>query len=140
MIFYKMELCQKRETINDDIYDLRRMRFLPNEPETYPINEQDDKSPIVHRKSVEYASDSSCEEYREFHKQPIERRNLSPIASSTFTIDSILGRNEKRDKGVRISSSGDKEEDQDETDDKIEEHFVRPTAMPATRSGMSYTK
>ncbi|XP_014469203.1 PREDICTED: homeobox protein ceh-30-like [Dinoponera quadriceps] len=40
------------------------------------------------------------------------------------------------------NSSGDREEDQDETDDRIEGHFVRPTAIPATRSdieGSLYT-
>ncbi|XP_029661733.1 homeobox protein engrailed-1a-like [Formica exsecta] len=135
MIYHRMELCQNREKMNNDVYDLRRTRSLSNENEAYSNgNEQGDRSPNVNRESIEYVSDSSCEGYREFQKQQTERRNLSPIAaSSAFTIDNILGRNEKRDQTSRIDSSGDKEEDQEEMDDRIEGHFVRPTAIPATR-------
>ncbi|KMR02413.1 homeobox protein ceh-19 [Lasius niger] len=134
-----MELCQNREKMNNDVYDLRRTRSLSNENEAYSNgNERDGRSPIINRESIEYVSDSSCEGYREFQKQQTERRNSSPIAaSSAFTIDSILGRNEKRNQASRIDSSGDKEEDQEEMDDRIEGHFVRPTAIPATRPGMS---
>lgn len=132
-----MELCQNREKMNNDVYDLRRTRSLSNENEAYS-NERGGRSPTVNRESIEYVSDSSCEGYREFQRQQTERRNSSPIAaSSAFTIDSILGRNEKRDQTSRIDSSGDKEEDQEEIDDRIEGHFVRPTAIPATRPGMS---
>ncbi|EZA60636.1 homeobox protein HMX2 isoform X2 [Ooceraea biroi] len=135
MIFYEIELCQNREKMNNAVYDLRRTRSLPSENEVFA---NDNESPIVNQESVEYASDSSCEGYREFQRQQIERRNLSPIAaaSSAFTIDSILGRNEKRNHTLRTNSSGDKEEDQDEGDDKIEGHFVRPTAIPAARSNI----
>ncbi|XP_011640091.1 homeobox protein engrailed-2-B [Pogonomyrmex barbatus] len=135
MIFYKMELYQNREKMNDAVYDLRRTRSLPSENEEAFSNniERGCISPTVNRESIEYASDSSCEGYREFQKQT-ERRNSSPIAaSSAFTIDSILGRNEKRETS-RMNNSGDKEEDQDETEDRIEGHFVKPTAVPATRS------
>lgn len=140
MIFRKMELCQSRENMHDaSVYDLRRTRSLPSENEVAFINnniERGSRSPIVHRESTEYASDSSCEGYRDYQKQQIERRNSSPInISSAFTIDSILGRNEKRDQTLRTDSFGDKEEDQDETDDRIEGHFVRPTAIPAARPG-----
>ena len=137
MIFHKMELYQNREKMNDAVYDLRRTRSLPSENEAFSNNmERGCISPTINRESIEYASDSSCEGYREFQKQQIERRNSSPIAaSSAFTIDSILGRNEKREIS-RINNSGDKEEDQDDTDDRIEGHFVKPTAIPATRSGM----
>ncbi|XP_067205286.1 uncharacterized protein [Linepithema humile] len=135
MIFQKMEFYQNREKMNDAVYDLRRTKSLPSESEVFLNNtERDNRSPIINRESAEYASDSSCEGYREFQKQQIERRNSSPIAvSSAFTIDSILGRNEKRDQTSRMNSSGDKEEDQDETDERIEGHFVRPTAIPAAR-------
>lgn len=138
MIFQKMEFYQSREKINDAVYDLRRTKSLPSESEVFLNNtERGNRSPIINRESAEYGSDSSCEGYREFQKQQIERRNSSPIAaSSAFTIDSILGRNEKRDQTLRMDSSGDKEEDQDETDERIEGHFVRPTAIPATRPGM----
>lgn len=134
-----MELCQNREKMDNDVYDLRRTRSLSNENEAYSNgNKRGGRSPNVNRESIEYVSDSSCEGYREFQKQQTERRNSSPIAaSSAFTIDSILGRNEKRDQTSRIDSSGDKEEDQEEIDDRIEGHFVRPTAIPATRPGMS---
>lgn len=138
MIYHKMELCQNREKMSNDIYDLHRTRSLSNENEAYSnANERDGRSPI-NRESIEYVSDSSCEGYREFQKQQPERRNSSPIAaSSAFTIDSILGRNEKRDQSSRLDNSGDKEEDHEEIDDRIEKHFVRPTAIPATRPGMS---
>lgn len=137
MIFHKMELYQNREKINDAVYDLRRTRSLSCENEAFSNNiERGCMSPTVNRESIEYASDSSCEGYREFQKQQTERRNSSPIAaSSAFTIDSILGRNEKREMS-RINSSGDKEEEQDDMEDRIEGHFVKPTAIPATRSGM----
>jgi len=138
MIFQKMELYQYREKMNNAVYDLRRTKSLPSESEAFLNNtERGNRSPIINRESVEYASDSSCEGYREFRKQQIERRNLSPIAaSSAFTIDSILGRNEKRDQTSRIiNRSGDKEEDQDETNERIEGHFVKPTAIPAARPG-----
>lgn len=136
MIFYKMELYQNREKMNDAIYDLRRTRSLPSENEVFSNNiERGCMSPTANRESIEYASDSSCEGYREFQKQQTERRNSSPIAaSSAFTIDSILGRNEKRE--ISRINSGDKEEDQDETEDRLESHFVKPTAIPATRTGM----
>jgi hypothetical protein len=132
-----MELYQNREKMNDAVYDLRRTKSLPSESEAFLNNtERSNRSPIINRESVEYASDSSCEGYREFQKQQIERRNSSPIAaSSAFTIDSILGRNEKKDQTSRINSSGDKEEDRDETDERIEGHFVRPSAIPAARPG-----
>jgi len=131
-----MELYQNREKMNDAVYDLRRTRSLPSENEAFSNNiERGCISPTVTRESIEYGSDSSCEGYREFPKQQTERRNSSPPASSAFTIDSILGRNEKRSIS-RINNSGDKEEDQDDTEDRIEGHFVKPTAIPATRSGM----
>lgn len=141
MIFLNMELCQNREKMSDAVYDLRRARSLSSENEAFSINnERGCKSPIANQESVEYGSDSSCEGYKEFQKPPGERRNLSPIAaSSAFTIDSILGRSEKRDQTSRMvieNSSGDREQDQDETDDRTEGHFVRPTAIPATRPGM----
>ncbi|XP_077271046.1 uncharacterized protein LOC143902212 [Temnothorax americanus] len=143
MIFYKMELYQNREKMNDAIYDLRRTRSLPSENEAFSNNiERGCMSPTANRESIEYTSDSSCEGYREYQKQQTERRNSSPIAaSSAFTIDSILGRNEKREIS-RINNSGDKEEDQNETEDRIEGHFVKPTAIPATRTdieGSLYT-
>lgn len=143
MIFRNMELCQNREKMSDAVYDLRRARSLLNENEAFLINnERGCKSPIANRESVEYTSDSSCEGYREFQKQQGERRNSSPIAaSSAFTIDSILGRSEKRDQTSRMENNPrDREEDQDETDDRTERHFVRPTAIPATRPGMTYHK
>lgn len=135
MIFHvKMELYQNREKMNDAVYDLRRTRSLPSENETFSSNIERGMSPTVNRESIEYTSDSSCEGYREFQKQQTERRNSSPIAApSAFTIDSILGRNEKREIS-RINNSDDKEEDQDETEDRIEGHFVKPTAIPATRT------
>jgi len=130
-----MELYQNREKMNDAVYDLRRTRSLSSENEAFSNNiERSCMSPTANRESIEYASDSSCEGYKEFQKQT-ERRNLSPIATpSAFTIDSILGRNEKREIS-RINNSGDKEEDQDETEDRIESHFVKPTAIPATHTG-----
>jgi len=140
MIFYEIELCQNREEMNNAVYDLRRPRSLPSESEVFAANdnEPDDGSPVANQESVEYASDSSCEGYREFQRQPAERRNSSPIAaaSSAFTIDSILGRSEKRDHALRTNGSVDKEDDQDEGDDRLEGHFVRPTAIPAARPGM----
>jgi hypothetical protein len=139
MIFYEIELCQNREEMNNAVYDLRRPRSLPSESEVFTANnnEPGDRSPVANQESVEYASDSSCEGYREFQRQPTERRNSSPIAaaSSAFTIDSILGRSEKRDHALRTNGSADKE-DEDEGDDRLEGHFVRPTAIPATRPGM----
>lgn len=135
-----MELCQNREKTSDTVYDLRRARSLSSENETFSINDKrGGKSPIANRESVEYASDSSCEGYRDSQKQPSEKRNSSPLATSNaFTIDSILGRSEKRDETLRINSSlsGDRE-DQDETERRIEGHFVRPTAIPAARPGIS---
>lgn len=139
MIFYEIELCQNREKMNNAVYDLRRTRSLPSENEVFTNdNERGSRSPIANQESIDYASDSSCEGYREFQRQQVERRNSSPIAaaSSTFTIDSILGRNEKGDHNLRTNSSADKEEDQDEGEDRMEGHFVRPTAIPATRPGM----
>ncbi|KAI4498347.1 hypothetical protein M0802_006526 [Mischocyttarus mexicanus] len=106
------------------------------------------KSPSNHTETMEYASDSSSESYREYHPtRPIDRRNLSPVNgnSSAFTIDNILGtRKDKRDEERNFNQICyiDKEEEQDDKDEKIiEGQFVRPTAIPATHpnvSGMLY--
>lgn len=133
MIFH-MELCQNREEMNDA--DSRRTRSLSRENEVFASNnEQDGKSPIANQESVEYTSDSSCEGYKEFHKQQDEKRNLSPISTSAFTIDSILGRSEKRDQLSKMASSGDREENQDETAERIKGHFITSSAIPAARPG-----
>lgn len=124
--------------MNNAVYDFCRIESLSSENEVFANdNERGGKSPI-NQESVEYASDSSCEDYR-FQRQQVKRRNSSPIvaASSTFTIDSILGRNEKKSHIIKTNNPGDKKEDQDEGDEmRIETHFVRPTAIPAARSGM----
>ncbi|KAK2588625.1 hypothetical protein KPH14_006393 [Odynerus spinipes] len=156
-----MEYCQSQEKASDgDIYDLRRSRSHQNTNDVCTIDEvaryerrgsedseRPAKSPSNHRETMEYASDSSSESYREYQRQHVDRRNVSPIAtSSAFTIDSILGtRNEKREEERDFASVRyvDKEDEQDEREEKIAEgHFVRPTAIPATHpnmSGMLYT-
>ncbi|KAF7386646.1 homeobox protein MSH-C-like [Vespula maculifrons] len=161
MTFVKMEYCQSQEKASDgDICDLRRARSHQNANDVCSIEEEarydrrgsEDserraKSPSNHRETMEYASDSSSESYREYRRQRIaERRNVSPVAtSSAFTIDNILGtRNEKREEERDFSKVCyvDKEDEQDEKDEKIVEgQFVRPTAIPAAHpnvSGMLY--
>ncbi|OAD55013.1 Homeobox protein ceh-19 [Eufriesea mexicana] len=99
------------------------------------------KSPGSHQDTVEYASDSSSESYREIHRKQIERKNCSPVAaSSAFTIDNILGRHEKKDIDVSAGLNGaeDREEEQEERDEKMDDsQFIRPTAISAAHSDMS---
>lgn len=130
--------------MSNAVYDLRRTRSLPSANQVLANDNErgSERSPIANLECVEYASDSSCEDYREFHKQQLERKTSSPIgvASSAFTIDNILGRNEKRDRTPRTNGAGNGEENngEDEGNDKVERHFVGPAmpVMPAARSGM----
>ncbi|XP_014612127.1 PREDICTED: homeobox protein HMX2-like [Polistes canadensis] len=106
------------------------------------------KSPSNHLETMEYASDSSSESYREYNRtQPTDRINVSPVNgnSSAFTIDNILGtrnnNNNKRDEERNLNKICyiDKEDEQDNDKDEkiIEGQFVRPTAIPATHSNVS---
>ncbi|CAL7937453.1 unnamed protein product [Xylocopa violacea] len=145
-----MELYQSHDKASDEIYDLRR---APVQQDAKKIRVVEDvyeraredrerfaKSPVG-QDAMGYASDSSSESYREIRRKQTERKNSSPaVVSSAFTIDNILGRREKKD--TEVSSSvkdyGDREEEQEERDDKMEENqFIRPTAVSATHSEMS---
>ncbi|KAK1136682.1 hypothetical protein K0M31_001224 [Melipona bicolor] len=145
-----MELYQNYNKVSEEmIYDFRRssvqqdikkIHIVDNVYEqTRSDRERFVKSPNS-QDTMECASDSSSESYKEIHRKQIERKNSSPVAAcSAFTIDNILGRCEKKD--IEISSglnySQDREEDQEERDEKMEENqFIRPTAVSATYSGL----
>ncbi|KAG7190975.1 hypothetical protein KM043_007024 [Ampulex compressa] len=148
-----MEPCQSYNKLNEEIYDLRRVRPHESVGEICTIRDSYDhmrdnsercsKSPNGHREPMEYASDSSSESYKEFHRQQIERKNSSPVAaSSAFTIDNILGRNEKRVevKYFGLDTSRERDEDQEKREDRHEEgHFIKPTAIPAAHPDINGT-
>ncbi|XP_076221694.1 uncharacterized protein LOC116429292 isoform X1 [Nomia melanderi] len=140
----------QNHNVNDEIYDLRQtsasrsidsIEFVDN---TYEQTKEDRERVLKvfnnHRDTMEYASDSSNESYKEIHRNQIERKTSPAIVvSSAFTIDNILGRHEEKDAEVSSSynNSEDKDEEQDERDEKAEEiQFIKPTAIPAMHSDM----
>lgn len=148
-----MELYQNHSKVSDEIYDLRRssvkqdikeIRFVDNVYErTRDDRERFAKTPNNHQDTMECASDSSSESYKEIRRKQIERKNSSPVAAaSAFTIDNILGRRETKNIQVpsNLNYSDDREEDQEEREAKMDENqFIRPTAVSATQSGKTIT-
>lgn len=146
-----MELYQNHSKVSDEIYDLRRssvkqdikeIRFVDNVYErTRDDRERFVKTPNNHQDTMECASDSSSESYKEIRRKQIERKDSSPVAAaSAFTIDNILGRRETKNIQVpsNLNYSDDREEDREEREAKMEENqFIRPTAVSATQSDMN---
>ncbi|XP_029056378.1 homeobox protein MSH-D-like isoform X2 [Osmia bicornis bicornis] len=153
MTLSTMELYQNYSKVNEEMYDLRRASMQQDKKihivddaygRTRENRERFVKSPGSHQDTMEYASDSSNESYKDNLRKQVERKNSSPVAaSSAFTIDNILGRHEKKDNEVSsgLNSFEDKEEEPEERDEKMDgSQFIRPTAMPATHSGLSYSE
>ncbi|XP_012283869.1 homeobox protein ceh-19 [Orussus abietinus] len=85
------------------------------------------------RGNVDYGSDSSSESCKEFRKlQNDGKDSLQSVASSAFSIDSILGRPVRRDDEKHAERGTEREEETEERDSRDGRmHFVRPTAIPA---------
>ncbi|XP_015434821.1 PREDICTED: homeobox protein MSH-D [Dufourea novaeangliae] len=150
MTLSAMEPYQNHNKVTDEICDLRRIHMQQNSDkidvidDTYEQTKEDRERFLnfanSHHDTLEYASDSSNESYKESHRKQVERKNSLPITvSSAFTIDNILGRHDERDTEVSssLNNSHDRDEEQDERDEKMEERqFIMPTAIPATHSDM----
>lgn len=101
-------------------------------------------SPISTKEPSGYGSDSSSSSCRDYQRQTssskddICRNNNSATVSVTnaFSIDSILGRNQRCD--TDGGTDGEREREEDEQDDReirVWNQFVRPTAISASHSG-----
>ncbi|XP_012266277.3 NK1 transcription factor-related protein 1 [Athalia rosae] len=110
------------------------------------LNDENLASPISNQEpNSGYGSDSSSSSCREYRRTPPNKElriNASATAASNnaFSIDSILGRNQ-RNNHADIEIDSERDRDDDEQDDREEQddrgHFVKPTAISASHSGFT---
>nr|XP_003706711.1 PREDICTED: homeobox protein engrailed-2-B [Megachile rotundata] len=143
MTLSTMELYQNHSNVSDEIYDLRRASLqqeakIHDYERTRENRDRFVKSPGSHQDTMEYASDSSNESYKDVHRK-VERKSSPVAASSAFTIDNILGRHEKKDNEASgLSGFEDKDEEPEDREEKMDgSQFIRPTAVPATHSDIN---